>query len=171
MKSLALFVPVLLVLTSGCVTRAARFDEHAFSAECGNTLRCKVTYADRVQIDETESQPPRSLRDDLFTRSWNGQSGIANFPGPAIVSWRSLDGDTHEAQIDMSSIFRDQIILHADPVEEVHDGRSYGDPVLLLVVNDRTLRVYMRSIVSVLSRSGSGIVTRHDSVLAYTATY
>lgn len=154
--------------------RPTRFSEHTFAAECGNTLSCRIVYANRAQVNEHYSATYTPVRSDLLTRSRGGQIAIRNFPGPATVSWHSLDGSKHEAIVDFSSIFRNRTVLHADPVEDVMSGGVFGDPTIFLVVDDRTVRVYMESMVFLKTapdRNDTSGVTRHDSVLAYSKEY
>jgi hypothetical protein len=178
MNRFAFLVAVLLLTASGSifgfgsrVLKPSRFSEHAFLAECGNVRRCKVTYADQVHVDDSGDREPRPLRGDLLTRTRPGLIGIENFPGPAVVTWQSMDGESHEEKVDISSIFKDRVVLHAEPVEDIEDNHAYGQPVIFLVVDDRTIRVYMRSMVFVKGGSREMPTTRHDSVLAYSRTY
>lgn len=154
--------------------RPTRFSEHTFSAECGNTLSCRIEYANRAQVNERYSATYTPIRSDLLRRSRGGQIAIRNFPGPATVSWHSLDGSKHEAIVDFSSIFRKRTVLHADPVEEIMSGGVFGDPTIFLVVDDRSIRVYMQSMVFLKTapdRNDTNGVTRHDSVLAFSKEY
>ena len=73
---------------------------------------------------------------------------IRNFPPPAVVSWKSKDGQAHQAEIDIGNIFRDEVIRHSVPREEMAelpDGEFKNEPAVLLEVNDRVVRVYMRA--------------------------
>jgi hypothetical protein len=104
----------------------------------------------------------------------HGQLGIRNFPGPAVVSWHSMDGERHEVMIDIASVFKDRVVLHADPVEDIDDHGVYGDPMVLLVVNDRTVQIYMQSMVFLRKAPNDhdeNYKARHDSVLAFSKTY
>lgn len=172
----------LMLLVTGCeaaesnkrAPRPTHFRHHAFSAECGNTRSCKVLYANRYQVEELEGGPISPLREEVIRSARHGQLGIGNFPDPAVVSWQSLDGEKHEAEIDIGSIFKDRVVIHADPVELVEDDSVNGEPMVLLVVDDRTVRVYMQSMVylkKAAGRSDEVYKARHDSVLAYSKTY
>src|SRR3546814_6299462 len=48
-----------------------------------------------------------------------GYSSIANFPPPAIVTWRSKDGTPHHAEVDIGDIFKDRLIRHNLQREEI----------------------------------------------------
>ena len=86
-----------------------------------------------------------------YQRSWSGIHGmIRNFPAPAKVSWRSKDGQAHEAEIDFGEIFKDERVRHNVPRDEVADmanGEYRHEPSIILEINDRTIRVYMRAFI------------------------
>jgi len=128
-----------------------RFRSHSFAAHCYDTYGCKVFYASQEQRsdDPDELRPSSAGYGPEYQRDWSGIHGmIRNFPPPAEVSWRSKDGQTHEAKIDFGEIFKDELIRHNVPREEmadVPDGKYPHEPAILLEVNDRTIRVYMRA--------------------------
>jgi hypothetical protein len=76
-----------------------------------------------------------------------GWGPIANFPPPATVTWRSKDGSSHEAEIDIGEIFKDELIRHNVAREDAMDPASSGMPNIILEVNDRTINVYMRAMI------------------------
>src|SRR3546814_10216423 len=75
-------------------------------------------------------------------------SSVANFPPPAIVTWRSKDGVPHRAEIDIGEIFSDKLIRHNLAREEISETASIAHPGIILEVNDRTINVYMRARIS-----------------------
>ena len=102
---------------------------------------------------------------------------IRNFPAPAKVSWRSKDGQAHEAEIDFGEIFKDERVRHNVPREEVADmldGEYRHEPSIILEINDRTIRVYMKAFIPTrqLQIPGNPISdARADVVLVETYTY
>lgn len=177
---LALVATTLLLTSCGVAESQKRppkpthFRHHAFSAECGNTRSCKVLYANRYQVNELEDGTVSPLMDGVMKSARHAQIGIRNFPGPAVVSWRSLDGERHESEIDIASLFKHRVVLHAEPVEEIEDDSVNGEPTVLLVVNDRTVQVFMQSMVYLKKapdKPDESYKARHDSVLAYSKTY
>lgn len=128
-----------------------RFTEHSFSATCYDTQECWILYAGLPHGNEKPS-PPSSKYGPNYLENWSGgHLGIRNFPGPAIVKWRSKDGVYHDAEIDIAEIFEDGLIRHSVPREdlaELPDGKLQLDPSILLEVNDVTIRVYMRADLS-----------------------
>lgn len=128
-----------------------RFRSHSFAAHCYDTYDCKVVYAGLEQRgdDPDDLRPSSAGYGPDYRRNWSGTHlMIRNFPAPARVSWRSKDGQSHQAEIDFADIFRDELIRHNVPREEladVPDGEYPNEPSILLEVNDRTIRVYMQA--------------------------
>lgn len=157
-----------------------RFKSHKFSVHCYDTYGCTVHYAGHRQRsdDPNELRPSSAGYGPDYHRNWGGGHGmIPNFPPPAQVSWRSRDGQAHTAEIDIGAIFRDQLIRHNVPREEmadVPDGEHRNEPAIILEVNDRTIRIWMRAFISTkqLQKPGNQYSNfRNDLILAETYTY
>lgn len=154
-----------------------KFVRHSFGAYCYDTIGCKVLYAGLPHgaRDENEVSPPASSRGRDYRKNWNaGHLALPNFPPPAVVTWRSKDGTAHEAQVDIGGIFKDGLILHDVPREDIREGVSIHNPGIVLEVNDRTINVYMRAFIptkelQIPGNRYSG--HRDDLVLAWTQTY
>lgn len=144
-----------------------KFDSHKFSVFTYDTYGAKVTYAG-PQIDEDPDQLQRasSSYGPDYQRSWSGIHGmIRNFPPPAKVTWRSKDREAHEAEIDFGQIFKDELIRHnvsRDEMADVPDGRYQNEPSIILEINDRTIRVWMRAMIFLKKRVEVGGVMRAD---------
>lgn len=154
-----------------------RFDKHTFSARCLDTVSCDVVY-DGVHHGSDTPTPSAAYYGPDYLKDWNGgHGGIRNFPPPAKVVWTSKDGVAHEAEIDIGQIFADGLVRHYVPREEVADvpnGQISVNPAILLEVNDRTLRVYMKAFVPTrhLQTPGNPLsAVRRDLVLVKTYTY
>ena len=90
---------------------------------------------------------------------------IRNFPAPARVRWRSKDGETHEAEVDIAALFADEVVRHNVPREDIAemvDGEYQSEPSIILEVNDRTLRVWMRAMIFLKKRVDVAGVMRAD---------
>jgi hypothetical protein len=128
-----------------------KFTEHKFRLVCYSTQACEVWYAG-VWSGRRKPQPPSSdYGPNYLDHILGGHTGITNFPGPAELAWRSMDGEEHEARIDIGEIFRDRVIRHNVPRDEVSEqpnGDTGDNPQIMLEVNDRTVRVYMRAFIS-----------------------
>lgn len=157
-----------------------RFKSHSFSVNCYDTYACKVNYADLLQRndDPDKLRPSSSTYKGDYRRNWSGTHAmIRNFPSPALVSWRSKDGQAHRAEIDIGEIFSDQVIRHNVPRDEMLDvpgGIYRNEPSIILEVNDRTIRVWMRAHVPTkqLQKPGNKYSDfRNDLILAKTYHY
>jgi len=153
-----------------------RFKRHNFGAACYSTYGCKLVYADLLHLDqpEDELQPSsESIGPDYRDNLSGGRLGIVNFPPPAIVVWRSKDGTPHRTEVDMGAIFKDELILHNVPRNEVGEG-SVLEPEIILEVNDRTINVFMKARIPTKELQIPGNQHsrfRDDLILAYTRTY
>lgn len=147
-----------------------RFNRHNFDGRCYDTLECSIIY-DGMQHGNPKPTQPSSAHGPDYLKNWNGNYSInQTFPGPAEVVWRSKDGAEHHAKIDFDEIFKDRIVLHHVPREELQelpDGEYDDPPSILLEVNDRIIRVYMSATVSTkhLQRSGRKLSNYRDDLI------
>ncbi|WP_308694644.1 hypothetical protein [Xanthomonas albilineans] len=156
------------------------FSTHTFGAMCYDTYGCKVLYNDRYEAndpDDVKQISSASLGGRYPGNLHAGTIGIRNFPHfpPAEVTWRSKEGQPHHALVDLEAIFKDKVILHHVPQNQL-PPILHADmpPDIILEVNDRTINVYMRAFVetSVPQRPGRpDSYFRNDLILAYTKTY
>jgi len=156
-----------------------RFKRHNFGAYCFNTIGCNVIYNHRYQVEEAPekvSPPPPSNPD--YVQAWmGGEADIRNFPPPAQIRWKSLDGVVHEAQVDIGAIFKDELIWHKVPKADMFpffEGPVAGAPDIFLEVNGRTINVYIGESIPTLTEQRPGHKDsdyRRDNFLAWTRTY
>lgn len=153
------------------------FIKHNFGAHCFDTYGCRVLYdgfAHGVDSDDEYSPPIASFgrnREELLTA---GHIGKRNFPPPAIVTWRSKDGTPLEAEIDIGEIFKDQLIRHNVPREEIPDRIGIGSTDIILEVNNRTINVYTRTFIPTKQEQIPGNQYsghRNDLILVFSQTY
>ena len=91
------------------------------------------------------------------------------------MTWRSLDGVPHEAKVDIGAIFKDERVLHHVPEQDIYVSREpFSGPEIILVVNDRTISVYMKTMIylkkpRIPANPNSDIVD--ETTLAFTHTY
>lgn len=124
-----------------------RFWKHTFRASCYDTLECEVWYAGFRHGSDKPAPPSSTYGPGYMDHLVGGHGMIPNFPAPAEVSWRSRDGERLRATIDTAEIFEDEIIRHnvaREEMADVPDGEFKNEPSILLEINDRTIRVYMR---------------------------
>ncbi|WP_243412219.1 hypothetical protein [Cognatiluteimonas telluris] len=152
-----------------------RFNDHDFDALCYNTIGCRVSYAGTIEVNEPPdvvSPPPLSAD---YRKHWGFAShvGIRNFPPPAFVEWKSLDGVPHEAHIDIGAIFKDELVLHHVPLDEIpkRTAATPGGPGIFLEVNDRTISVYMQSTIALKDLPTRRSAFVNELNLAWTHTY
>ena len=151
-----------------------KFKAHNFSAYCFETKGCKVLYNNRYAARDGDDELSEPLTAEFFARMDANALDIRNFPPPAVVTWRSKDGAPHEARIDIGEIFKDRRILHNVPKKDIPERAYVGDPGIVLVVNDRTISVYMRVSIPLNEPRVPGNKYsnyRDELVLAYTQTY
>jgi len=151
-----------------------RFKTHNFGAYCYNTYGCRVLYDDFYHVDEPDDRllPPSKPE---YANRWDGDYlGVKNFPPPAVISWRSLDGEPHRVELDIGVIFHDQRILHNVAERDIPEYVAIGIPNIILVLNDRVISVYIRTRIPLKAPAIPGnqySTFRDDLVLAYTHTY
>lgn len=152
-----------------------RFDQHNFEAHCYNTIGCSVFYAGVYQIKKAPQEVSPAPKVADYKRYWGGalHIGIANFPKPAVVSWTSMDGQAHQIEVDPREIFRDELILHNVPQEDlpVETAATVGGPDVILEINDRTLSVYMKATIFLKDTATRKSESRDDLILAWSHTY
>lgn len=161
-----------------------KFKRHNFAAHCYNAVGCRVFYNNHdfspyVGEDDQDSRVSQAPVDANYREYWGFASylGVRNFPAPAQVRWKSLDGVAHEAQVDIGAIFRDELILHRVPAADMahfFEGPVAGEPGIFLEVNDRTLSVFMKMLIptKTLQRPGHEHSNyRADLILAWRRTY
>ena len=156
-----------------------RFGRHNFEAHCYSTLSCKVVYDNFEFTPYYIDTPAPAPSSPNYRATWNNASyiGIDNFPAPADVQWKSLDGVPHEAKVDMAAIFKDQLIWHKVPKSDMADfyhGPVAGAPNIFLEVNDRTINVYMEMLIPTKTEQIPGNKYsngRDDLFLVWTRTY
>jgi hypothetical protein len=154
------------------------FDRHNFGSICYDTYGCKVRYGNRYDTRDAddEKRPSSASLGDKYPDVMNaGWISLRNFPLPAEVSWRDKDGNPHEAQVDIAAIFKDQVVMHKVPQDQLPPILTAPIfPDIILEVNDRTINVWMRAHVptTVLQKPGNQYSDfRSDMILAYTQTY
>jgi hypothetical protein len=159
-----------------------KFKRHDFRAYCYNTIGCEVIYAGnnftRLRSGGVVSPPPPSpdYRDKWGFASY---AGIPNFPPPAHVRWKSLDGVVHEADVDIGTIFKDELVRYLVPNDEIREGAFPGpgpatDPSIFLEVNDRTINVFTKAFIPTRTEQIPGNKlsdARTDLILVWTHTY
>ncbi|MBB5357628.1 hypothetical protein HDE76_000810 [Rhodanobacter sp. ANJX3] len=162
-------------------TRAVplKFKRHNFEVHCYNTLNCSVIYNNNNFARPYLNTPTPAPNSSDYQKHWGTASylGIQNFPAPAKVDWKSKDGATHEATVDIGAIFKEELIWHNVPISDMakfYSGPVAGEPDIFLEVNDRTINVYMTTLIPTKTEQIPGNKNsfgRDDIFLAWSHTY
>ncbi|WP_132985782.1 hypothetical protein [Luteimonas terricola] len=154
-----------------------KFKKHNLGVHCFDTYGCKVMYDGRVQaMDDPDvlQRSSASIGPD-YRKNWlGGQLGFHNFPPPAKLSWTSKDGVAHETKIDFGKIFKDELVRHNVPREDIPLYATFGSPDIHLEINDRTVNVYMLAMIPLrepLIPGNRYSDMRNDLILAHTETF
>lgn len=161
-----------------------KFKQHNFQAACYNVTGCRVIYNNRNFSPYAGDQDPDDVVSPApfgpnYRDMWDGGQylGIRNFPEPAWVRWKSLDGVKHEAHVDICEIFKDELIVHNVPASDMahfFEGPVAGPPAIILEVNDRTINVYTKMLIptKTLQKPGNEHSNyRDDLFLAWSKSY
>ena len=152
-----------------------RFKKHNFESHCYNTIGCSVLYYRTYQTKKGEDEVSPAPVNAQYKKYWGGAMHIAipNFPPPAVVKWKSMDGVAHEASIDIASIFKDELIRHNVPQDEIpiETAATVGGPDVILEVNDRTINVYMKAAIALRDTATRKSDFREDLILAWRRNY
>jgi hypothetical protein len=90
-----------------------------------------------------------------------------------------LDGVVHEADVDIGTIFKDELVRYLVPNDEIREGAFPGpgpatDPSIFLEVNDRTINVFTKAFIPTRTEQIPGNKlsdARTDLILVWTHTY
>lgn len=121
------------------------FPWHYFGSHCFSVQECTVDYARLPNAGGTSRPSFESLGRPVEKVLRAGSGPVRNFPPPAKVTWRSQDGTPLTASVDMAEIFADRMVRHPVPREDILENSYIPYPGIILVVDDRTISVYMRT--------------------------
>jgi hypothetical protein len=149
------------------------FYDHSFNARCFDTLRCRVLYGNAYIVNSGSPTGPFTERDRQNLR---GGWGNLEFPSVARVTWTSKDGTNHDEKIDLGAIFHSGLVHYAPDldVNDVHISVPPSAPDIILVVEDRSIRVYMKAWIWLLhptDPTNKFTNVRTDVVVAYSHTF
>lgn len=151
-----------------------RFWQHNFGAYCFDTWGCRVTYGPHRVLDEpgTARRPPAGPQ---HLQLMDGDHvGLKNFQGPVVIDWQAADRTPLHAELDLDAIFADGLVRHRVPASDIDPDASVPDPDIVVEVNDRTIRVYMKALISLkVPRDPANPATRSvdENVLVYERRY
>lgn len=147
------------------------FDHYNFSAYCFETKACKVTHnGEKEALYEEGDYSPRQQSRKSVTGLSASHLNFAASDGPLIATWRSKDGNAHQAIIDMKQLFVDHQARHRVARADISPDSYIGNPDIFVVINDRQLRVLMRTFISLKNTSpdeSQNDLSRFDEVEVY----
>lgn len=123
------------------------FQSHNIGAYCFSTWGCRVTYGTHLIEDREPSQWQRPLADfpGLRERMDGSMLGYRAFEGPLRIQWQDARKQPLELELDLSKVFPDRRIRYEVARELIAPTASVGPPDVIVEVNDRTVRIYMRA--------------------------
>jgi hypothetical protein len=149
------------------------FYDHSFGASCFDTLRCRVLYGNAYIVNSGSPSGPFTERD---RQNLSGGWANLDFPSVARATWTSKDGTNHDEKIDLGAIFRSGMVRYAPDlnVNDVHISVPPSAPDIILVVEDRSIHVYMKAWIWLLhptDPTNKFSNLRTDAVVAYSHTF
>jgi hypothetical protein len=150
------------------------FSKHNLGVHCFNVYGCSVYYAGGFEVKDEENRfSPPSKKENDYKNLAADHIAISNFPPPAKLRWKSKDGTPLSAEIDIGEIFKDEIIRHSVPKEDLPTETIAGSeyPDILLIINDRTVSVYMRAKMYTKDQPGKPGRIVWDAIQAFSKTY
>ena len=167
--------------TNSATNDVLRFKEHVMYAQRYSASQMEIIYGKRsIYRSVYPGSRPEVIRektpaDEKRDEAGSGQIGLRAFEGPLHVKWRSLDGEPHEALLNLEDIFKDRVVLHHEDPMRIDPPlpMSSAGPTIVVEVNDRTLSIYM-DVHIYLRASDPNVRTREDRrnrTLAYSKTF
>ena len=150
------------------------FAWHQFGTHCFSTQSCKILYAGHQHGVERPGRSFESLGRPIERVISADMGPIRNFPPPAEVAWTAMDGASLSAEVDIAQIFADRMVRHTVAREDVLENSNIPYPGIILVVDDRTISVYMSTWMALKKpkNPGNPHSNQHSGVvLVHSRTY
>ena len=150
------------------------FAWHQFGGYCFDTQTCEIRYSGGSHGSDRPQPSVESYERPMEKVVRAGRGPIKNFPPPAEITWTSLDGTPLEASVDMAEIFADRLVRHTAAREDILEDSNIPYPGIILVVDDRTISVYMstRMALKTPKNPGNPLSNQHSGVvLVHSRTY
>ena len=150
------------------------FAWHEFGTHCFSVQSCMIIYDGRPHGSDSPRPTFQSLGRPIEKVINAGIGPIRNFPKPAEVTWVSRNGTPLTASVNMAEIFADRMVRHTVPREDILENSNIPYPGIILVVDDRTVSVYMSTWMALKApRNPENPHSNQQSgvVLVHTRTY
>lgn len=125
-----------------------RFWQHNIGVYCFRTWGCRAEYGEHVIADkpEGEHQPPiGDYPSDLRKRMRGTNLAFRAFEGPLRLRWHDEAKRPLSLDLDLGKVFADGLIRHNVPHDAILPTSSVGNPDIVVEIDDRTVRLYMRA--------------------------
>lgn len=151
------------------------FKRHLFGAVCFDTRGCEVIYDDRDHGTAADTPSAADIPAQRYDALMIARYGdLPNFATPARLRWRSRDGSEHAGEVDLAEIFKDGLVRHKTPREDIAEDVSMGFTHVVLEINDRTVNVYTRTMIPTKREQVPGnphSFFRDDLIKVYSRTH
>ncbi|MBB6600015.1 hypothetical protein [Luteimonas sp. MC1825] len=147
---------------------------HQFGTHCFSVQSCKIIYAGHPHGVERPGRSLESIGRPIEQIISADMGPIRNFPAPAEVTWTALDGTPLTASVNVAEIFADRLVRHTVAREDILEDSNIPYPGIILVVDDRTITVYMSTWMALKTRTNpdNPHSNQHSGVvLVHTKTY
>lgn len=152
-----------------------KFSSHSLAIFCyGGISDVCIDYAkSRHDLTSAGIMPEKRPQDENRRPSGTSGSYVA-FAGPLTARWKTRDGSSLEASIDLDTIFPDRAVLHSQDPNLIHraDPLVSKEPVILIEVDHRTVNIYMLVTLRLNNPAGPmPFASSRERTLAYTRAY
>lgn len=151
------------------------FTHLQFGGACFDTVTCGIRY-NNFEFGLAQPAPPRSrMSPQQYTSIMTaGYGPVARIAPPAQLNWISKDGSKLEAQANIAEIFKDRLVRHSTPREDIAEGASMGSTDVIVEIEDRTVSVYTRMMIPLkkpLDPANRFSTFRDDLIKVWSKTY
>jgi hypothetical protein len=151
-----------------------KFSSHSFAIFCyGGISDVCIDYAQsRHDLTSAGIMPEKRPQDE--DRYPSGTSGsYVPFAGPITARWKTRDGNSLEASVDLDTIFPERAVNHGQDPNLIHRADPFViPPIILIEVDDRTVSIYLLAKLRLDNPAGpKPFATSRERILAYTRTY
>ncbi|KAF1003494.1 MAG: hypothetical protein GAK28_04630 [Luteibacter sp.] len=129
------------------------FTDYTFEAYGFRTRRHHIEYGDDSVVFVDIGQPPRQPKPHDLDLMGHKKTRLRSSLETVNITWRSMDGAKHKTRIDLAQIFKDRRIHHNVRPDDVWHGERIRPPTIILIVDDRDVRLYMKAMIPLRERS------------------
>jgi hypothetical protein len=152
-----------------------KFSSHSLAIFCyGGIYDVCIDYA-QSRHDLTSAGVMPENRPEYENRWPSSTSGsYVAFAGPLTARWKTRDGSSLNASIDLDTIFPDRAVVHSQDPNLIHRADPFvtKEPIILIEIDHRTVNIYMFTTIRLDNPAGpKPFASSRERILAYTRTY